>query len=238
MRVANTRLTSAATTLFAIKYNASRPRSSKTANYCIPWTCNYPERSTSTTKCTSTYINCITRPFRARNCYATTRSMCAYHHRESSSMQCTNTWMDSWDDDLEKKIELNFLNAKIECHKIKLKLREQEFRAKQATPLNTDKKPPSPNRQPHGSQCLLGYAMTLLQLRQGHGLQPLANNSRWTCCLQESVSRFNLQRNLSVRLCKKCTAAGHECPNSTNCENGDHTNFASLTQEDQDILSN
>ena len=44
-----------------------------------------------------------------------------------------------------KQIELKLLNAKIEQDKIKHKLREQDLRVQQATPLSATQQPPSSN---------------------------------------------------------------------------------------------
>ena len=38
------------------------------------------------------------------------------------------------------------------------------------------------------------------------GPQPLENKTGWIYCRHESISRFNLPRNLSVRICKRHTA--------------------------------
>ena len=73
--------------------------------------------------------------------------------------------------------------------------------------------------------------------RQRNGPPPLVIKNGWICCRRENVRRVHLRPNMSVTLCKRCTIIGYECPNSSNYTQWDHTTFASLSQEDKDVLS-
>ena len=64
------------------------------------------------------------------------------------------------------------------------------------------------------------------------GPQLLVNDSGWIYCRQAEIRRLNLTRDISVRLCRRCAAVGHECTNDTNCDIGAHAAFASLSQSD------
>ena len=70
------------------------------------------------------------------------------------------------------------------------------------------------------------------------GPQTLDNDSGWIFFLQADIRRFNLPRDMTVRLCRRCVAVGRECTHGANCDIGVHATFAPLFQTDQDIVSN
>ena len=76
-----------------------------------------------------------------------------------------------------KQIEFKIFNAKTDQHKIKHKLREQELRAQQATPLSATQKLPYYNRQPRGSQHPSSHSTTTLRLHheENHALTILVD---------------------------------------------------------------